>query len=172
MERYTQALCRAMTLEQWRPDYVVGLTRGGLTPAVMVSQYLDIPMYALKVSLRDAVEDCESNLWMAEEAFGYVNQEDQTVMNCRWDPSLRKNILILDDINDSGATFNWIRDDWQSSCMPAETEAWKTVWNHNVRFAVLVNNETSGFKDIDYSALTVNKLEDPQWIIFPWEQWW
>jgi hypoxanthine phosphoribosyltransferase len=160
-----------MQIQNWRPDYVVGLARGGLTPAVMISQYLEVPMHSLKVSLRDG-GDCESNLWMAEEAFGYVDQENQPIQGCRWDPALRQNILIVDDINDSGATFAWIQNDWQSSCLPRETSAWDRVWNHNVRFAVLVNNETSNFKSVDYAALAVNKLEDPQWIVFPWEQWW
>lgn len=158
MERQVQELLRQMHQQQWKPDYVVGLTRGGLTPAVMISQYLNVPMYALKVSLRHGSEDCESNLWMAEEAFGY---ED----------NVPKNILIVDDINDSGATMKWIRQDWQSGCLPND-ERWNTIWNKNVRFAVMVNNTTSKFQDIDYSALEINKNDDPQWVVFPWEEWW
>ena len=23
-----------------------------------------------------------------------------------------------------------------------------------------------------YSAENINKYEDPQWIVFPWEEWW
>ena len=45
-----------------------------------------------------------------------------------------KNILIVDDINDTGATFNWIKKDWQSGCLP-DNEAWNNVWGNNVRFA-------------------------------------
>lgn len=172
IESHTQELCRQMQISEWRPDYVVGLTRGGLTPAVMISQYLDVPMYSLKVSLRDAEEDCESNFWMAEQAFGWVPPEEQETMQCRWDPSYRRKILIVDDINDSGATLKWIRQDWQASCMPQEQTVWNTVWNHNVRFAVLVDNASSEYRDIDYASMEVNKLDDPQWIVFPWEQWW
>ena len=68
-------IIRSLNDEQWRPDYIVGLTRGGLVPAVMLSQYLNIPMHTLKVSLRDDTESPESNLWMAEDAFGYVDRE-------------------------------------------------------------------------------------------------
>jgi hypoxanthine phosphoribosyltransferase len=46
-------IIRAMNADGWRPDYIVGLTRGGLVPATMLSHYLDVPMHALKVSLRD-----------------------------------------------------------------------------------------------------------------------
>ena len=42
----------------------------------------------------------------------------------------------------------------------------------NVRFAVLLNNEPSEFKQIDYSALEINKLDDPRWVNFPFEEWW
>ena len=164
-----QELLRQMQQQQWLPDYVVGLTRGGLTPAVMISQYLNVPMHSLKVSLRDHT-DCESNLWMAEEAFGAIPPEEQSTS--RWDPCYRHNILIVDDINDTGATLAWIKQDWQQSCWPTETEVWRSVWHHNVRFAVMVDNTSSKFRQVDFSAETVNKLEDPQWIVFPWEQWW
>ena len=61
----------------WRPDYIVGLTRGGLIPAVWLSEYLDIPMHTLEVKLRDH-SNTESNLWMAEDAFGY-NTEPKNI---------------------------------------------------------------------------------------------
>jgi hypoxanthine phosphoribosyltransferase len=61
-----------MAQSKWVPDYIVGITRGGLNPAVMLSQYLNVPLNTLKISLRDADENgCESNLWMSEDAFGY-----------------------------------------------------------------------------------------------------
>lgn len=172
MEKHTQELCRQMQNQQWRPDYVVGLTRGGLTPAVMISQYLQVPMYTLKVSLRDSKDDCESNLWMAEESFGCVNEEDREQIQSRWDQSYRKRILIVDDINDSGATFEWIKQDWESSCFPNEQSVWNSVWHNTTRFAVLVNNESSHFKSVDFVSHVVNKNDEPQWIEFPWEQWW
>ena len=69
---WVHEIVRGMSADQWRPDYVVGLTRGGLVPANMLSQYLDVPMETLKVSFRDDASSPESNLWMAEDAFGYV----------------------------------------------------------------------------------------------------
>jgi hypoxanthine phosphoribosyltransferase len=146
-------IIRQMQHDNWRPDYVVGLTRGGLVPANMISQYMSIPMNTLKVSLRDDLNGTESNLWMAEDAFN------------------GKNILIVDDINDSGATLNWIKQDWSSGCLPND-EKWNTVWNNNVRFAVLVDNQNSEFHDIDYSSVEINKAEEDVWIVFPWEEWW
>jgi uncharacterized protein len=160
-----QELLRQLHQDQWQPDYVVGLTRGGLIPANLISQYLNCRMETLKVSLRDG-NQCESNLWMAEDAFGYENYDPM----CSSDG--RKKILIVDDINDSGATLNWIKQDWQSSCLPDEPQ-WNLVWGNNVRVAVLVDNETSTTAlPINYSAMDINKAQEDSWIVFPWEDWW
>jgi len=145
-----------MYQDLWRPDYIVGLTRGGLVPAVIMSNHLNIPMHTLEVSLRDSNSGPESNLWMAEDAFGY--------------DSKRKNILIVDDINDTGATLDWIIQDWQSSCLPND-ERWADVWGNNVRFAVLIDNLSSKFsRKVNYCAKTINKAERDVWIVFPWER--
>jgi len=144
-----------MYKDAWRPDYIVGLTRGGLVPAVIMSNALDIPMHTLKVNLRDHVEGSESNLWMSEDAFGYKQEP--------------KNILIVDDINDTGATLDWIINDWQSSCLPNDPK-WLQVWGNNVRIAVLVDNLSSKFsRRVDYCAETINKAEEDVWIVYPWE---
>jgi hypoxanthine phosphoribosyltransferase len=156
VENQTQEILRQLQRDAWQPDYVVGLTRGGLVPANLISQYLEVPMETLKVSLRDASMEHppESNLWMAEDAYR------------------RKKILIVDDINDSGATLNWIKKDWEDSCLP-ESDRWFEVWGDNVRIAVLVDNEASKSQlNSNYSAIGLNKAEEDCWIVFPWEDWW
>jgi hypoxanthine phosphoribosyltransferase len=156
-----------MYKDGWRPDYIVGLTRGGLVPAVIMSNTLDIPMHTLKVNLRDHVEGSESNLWMAEDAWGYGGTFDGKPVQ---DEFKQKKILIVDDINDTGATLDWIKQDWQSSCLPNSPE-WTNVWNNNVRFAVLIDNLSSNFSDkVDYSAKEINKADEDVWIVFPWER--
>jgi hypoxanthine phosphoribosyltransferase len=168
-------IMRDMAKDNWRPDYVVGITRGGLIPAVMISQYLEVPMHTLNISFRDADLGPESNLWMAEDAFGYLPYEG-TVLPAPLDrevtdPALRKKILIVDDINDTGRTLNWIKEDWPSGCLP-HAPVWQEIWHDSVRFATIVDNQASEFKDVDYTGLTINKHENPSWIVFPWEQWW
>jgi len=166
IESQTQEILRQLHRDQWRPDYVVGLTRGGLVPANLISQYLDVPMETLKVSLRDSDTGPESKPWMAEDAFGYVpNSSDVS------SPAGRKKILIVDDINDSGATLSWIRQDWQSSCFPDDPRWKEEIWHRNVRVAVLIDNSASKF-DVDYAGTEINKIENPEWIVFPWENWW
>jgi hypothetical protein len=145
VQRQVQELLRQMQQDVWVPDYVVGITRGGLTAANLISQYLDCPMQTLKVSLRGEQPDCESNFWMAEDA------------------DRGRRILVVDDINDSGETLNWIQKDWGGTVR----------WGDNVRVAVLYDNESSASHHTpDYSAQDINKAQDPQWIVFPWESWW
>jgi xanthine phosphoribosyltransferase len=167
VEHQTQEILRQLQRDNWRPDYVVGLTRGGLVPANLISQYLECPMETLKVSLRDGNSLPESNLWMAEDAYGYE------VFDPMCSDDGRKNILIVDDINDTGATLNYIKQDWQSSCLPNNQRWIDNVWGKNVRVAVLYDNESSKSElTVDYSAVTINKAEEDSWIVFPWEDWW
>ncbi len=169
VEGMVQEILRQLQVNNWKPDYVVGLTRGGLLPAVLVSQYLNIPMHALKVSLRDG-QDTESNTWMASDAFGYIPTEERLPSGTRYDPTYQRKILIIDDINDTGATIEWIKKDWPSGCLP-DNPHWQRIWGNNVRFAVLVNNDASA-TTVDYSAKSINKTEVNQWLVFPWEEWW
>jgi len=149
-------LAHKIIVDDWKPDYIVGIVRGGATPAVMLSHFLGVKMYTLDVRLRDSEDGPESNAWMAEDAYGY-----------NADPA---KILIVDDINDTGATFNWIKEDWKASCLPDDPK-WGDVWHNTVRFAVLTHNLASP-ADVDYAAKEVNKAEEDCWLVYPWEEWW
>ena len=140
-------IIRQMLQDDWRPDYIVGITRGGLIPAVLMSHYTGVKMHTLDVRLRDGDGECESNFWMAEDA-------------CNG-----KKILVLDDINDTGETFKWIKKDWEGSVID------DIDWGNTVRFAAIIDNVPSEM-DVEYSSMEINKMEDPSWIVFPFEEWW
>ncbi len=135
--------------DEWRPDYIVGITRGGLIPAVMMSHYTGIKMHTIDVRLRDADHSPEHAAWLAEEI------------------AQGKKALILDDINDTGETFAWIKDDFETSA-PAD---WLDIWGNTVRWATIIDNVPSKF-EIDYTSIEINKAENPEWIVFPFEEWW
>ena len=153
-------IAKQINNSNWRPDYIVGITRGGLVPAVLLSQYLEVPMKSLDVSLRDGGYTV-SNSDMAEDAYGFNGEVDKQIC---------KNILIVDDINDQGSTIAWIKQDWQASCLPND-ERWNHVWGQNVRFATLTNNMASK-ETVDYSVWEVNKAEEDCWLVYPWEDFW
>ena len=179
VERMCLSICLQMYNDNWKPDYIVGITRGGNVPATIISNITGIRCEALKVSLRDDRDDMgpESNLWMAEDAFGYehwkINKHNEDISASAGDPIVQlpisaKNILIIDDINDTGSTFNWIKEDWPSGCLPNE-DRWNQVWGNNVRFAVLTENLSSNFDSVSYYCDEVNKAEEDVWLVYPWE---
>ena len=129
----------------FKPDYIVGLTRGGLIPAVILSHLTGIKLIPLDASFRDSNLSPESNCWLPEE----VHFND-------------KKVFIVDDINDSGKTFNWIKGDWASSL------TFEELGFDNIKFATLVHNKGS-CEPTDFSFLTINKLEKDEWIVYPWE---
>jgi hypoxanthine phosphoribosyltransferase len=144
-------IARQIALTEWRPDTIVGITRGGALAAVMLSHYFKCKMVGLDVSLRDGGTP-EHNLILAEEAAN------------------GKKILIVDDIKDTGATINWIISDWESS---EPTIGREQKWGINIKFAVLIDNEASDSVLVpSYFAEAVNKFENPVWVIFPYENWW
>jgi hypoxanthine phosphoribosyltransferase len=174
IEHMVNVINNLMFADNWRPDCIVGLTRGGLVPAVIMSNITGIPMFSLDVRFRDVSDKLdmgpESNLWMAEWAYGYdeTGEYNPSKMLFKTSGDTTKNILILDDINDRGTTLQWIKKDWQSSCLP-DSPAWEDVWHKNVRFATLIDNLGSEFTDVDYTAMEIDKRDNPVWVVFPWE---
>lgn len=155
VEKLANNIIQQMADANWKPSVVVGLTRGGLLPAVLISHICKIPMCSLDVSFRDNQDTPFSGTtttWIPEEiANGH-------------------NILVVDDINDTGRTFEWIREDWRN-CVQfiKDTQRIGPNWPWNkIKFAALIHNEPSSMPT-DFFGKTINKNLDPSWIIFPWE---
>jgi hypoxanthine phosphoribosyltransferase len=170
VERAVRDIAMKMYKDNWRPDYIVGITRGGLVPAVMLSHMTDIPLQTLCVQLESDELDAntESNAWMAEEAFGYVSIIDRTEDQPAWSPDNAKKILIVDDINRGGDALSWIIADWQAGCMPSDPH-WDEVWHGNVRFAAILDNAAS-LVTTDYSSEEFTDVDQDIWVTFPWER--
>jgi hypoxanthine phosphoribosyltransferase len=158
-------ICRDIAVSNWRPDYIVGMVQGGLIPAVMIGNYFNIPVNTLSKE--------ESNLWMAEDAFGYVSSSTmpRPAGEVTTDPATRKNILIVNDINATGKTINNLMEDWSSGCLPNDP-AWENIWNNNVKFAVIYDNVSSKSKvTVDFCGEEITKSKKER-IVFPYENWW
>ena len=82
MRRDVNVLCRDIVLDKFDPQVIVGLSRGGLTPGVMMSHWFKLPFKPVQAALRDFP------VWEA-----YLPRKTD------------KRVLIVDDICDSGETF-------------------------------------------------------------------
>lgn len=147
IEQLTINVIEQIEKDHWTPTIVVGITRGGLIPATLISHYFKIPMVSLDVSFRD-------NTLIGPESH-YIPEETKN----------GHQILVADDINDSGQTMSWIKNDWESTLKSIDP-----ILINNVRFAALVHNKSSSFF-IDYEGMMIDKNKDPQWICYPWENW-
>ena len=156
VDKAIQHIAMQMYESEWRPDYIVGITRGGLIPAVMLSHMTNIPMHTLSIQLgaEGLEENTESNCWMAEDAFGYKNKQ--------------KHILVIDDINRGGDALAWLMNDWKANCLPTDTLTWESIWHNNVKFASLIMDPNS-IVDTDYYYEELYS-EDENWVTFPWEK--
>lgn len=75
--------------------------------------------------------------------------------NCNLDTY--NHVLVIDDINDTGNTLQYFKE--------------KYGVNQGFKYASLIDNAGSIF-ETDYAGHYINKLEVPDWIVFPWESWW
>lgn len=148
LEGHCLHIVSQMWQDNWIPEIIVGVTRGGAVPAVMLSHFMQCKMVGLDVSLRDSDNGPESNCWLAEDAAN------------------GKRILIVDDINDSGATIDWIVNDWDYAGDSIK-------WGENVRVATIIDNTSSKAKVTpSYCGEEINKAVDDVWVVFPYEEFW
>lgn len=146
----THSLCRHIEASEWKPTIVVGVTRGGLLTAKMLSHYFGVSMCTLDVTLRDLT------LWSENLNTSLVME----VFN-------RHNILVIDDINDSGATSNKIKNTWSETLSKLEEKHRSWPFNQ-IKFGVLLENEASSHKS-DFWGKKIDKSQEPVWYVFPWE---
>lgn len=135
-----RSLAQTVGQDAWQPDFVVGIGRGGLVPAVYMSQILNVPMLSIDQSAKVP---------------GFA---DELLVKLATMTKAGQRILIIDDINDSGRTIAQVR---------RLLRAHETVEDH-LRFAVMINNAVSQ-ETVDYAVQTIDRTTDKRWFVFPWE---
>ena len=121
----------------WMPDVIMGVNRGGVIPGVYLSHRIQRKHIPVDVRLRDNVDT--NNL---DALYRALDKGEK--------------VLIIDDINDTGATFEHIK--------------FNCVSNNNVRYAAVINNKPSSFQ-VDYYGYEIDKSVEDRWVVFPWEEW-
>jgi len=118
------------------PRHIIGLCRGGLIPAVMMSHMTEIPVIPISYSSKEG------------------EGENQSYENCL--PGLGdvdSQILIIDDICDSGKTMDEVASEYMNR-------------GHKVITAALYYKEGAVWcPDFYWQKIPA----DSPWILFPWE---
>jgi hypoxanthine phosphoribosyltransferase len=76
VKKHVSSIINQMVRANFKPDIVIGLSRGGIVPALLVSHYFN----------------CEC----------YIRNKEETLFDVEFP---QRSILIIDDINDSGNTL-------------------------------------------------------------------
>lgn len=135
-----RTLAGSIRADAWQADFIVGIGRGGLVPAVYLSHATGIALLSVDHSSKVATfGDALLALLAAKTAAGI-------------------RLLIVDDINDSGRTLRYLRNAIADGGGKAE----------NLRIAVLIDNIRS-IETVDYRARTIDRDLDQRWFVFPWE---
>jgi xanthine phosphoribosyltransferase len=135
-----ETLAQAIEADPWTPDVLVGIGRGGLVPAAYLSHRMGIQMLSV------------------DHSSGEAGFADELLDKLAAKIGNGRRVLIVDDINDSGGTIQYLR---------AAIEA-KTGDSTGLRVAVLVHNIRSKAK-VEYHGSKIDRDQDKRWYVFPWE---
>ena len=122
----------------WSPNVIISINRGGCVAGIYLSHRLNLKHKVIDIQLRDSNRSPD---------FKLVKQKIK-----RFD-----NILLVDDINDSGKTLKTIYD-------------LSNAYSKKIYNATLIYNQESIIKT-DFYGRMIKRSEDKNWYIFPWEEW-
>jgi hypothetical protein len=134
------ALAAQLSDDSWHPAMLVGVGRGGLTPAVYLSHATGLPM----VSIDFSTPIPEFNDALIGTLAARTREGER--------------LVFIEDINDSGRTIASLR-----AKLSAAGAAMILT-----RFAVLIDN-LSSVQRVDYAHRTIDRRLTKDWFVFPWE---
>lgn len=134
-------VCAEIILSDINITCIVGLSRGGLVPAVMIANQLDIReiySYGLKsYNDENSPESIKTYQYFHPE---YLHGQD---------------ILVVDDISDRGESLGYIKSRYESNPMH----------KLNIHTCTLTIKEHTDFIPTWFGSETPNNC----WVMFPWE---
>lgn len=138
IEFLTKSLALRFKLNGKDFTHVIGIARGGMIPATIMSYMFDAKLHAYGVRSYD---NKKQTLLSVEQDINFDSLDDDS------------KILIVDDICDTGNTFDHIKEKIGDRF-------------RSVRYAALFAKKDSKHKVDHYSVV----VKDDTWVVFPWEK--
>lgn len=139
----TAALAQSIVESGYEYDLIVGAMRGGCIPACIISHALDIPMLTI------GIKTYEGN--MKTSNIDIYQSIISDLYNMRQAQSVER-VLFVDDLSDTGETFNYLKTTYLSTFKLIHTAA------------LYIKTETRHIPDF-----WVQEFAKNQWLEFPWE---
>ena len=152
LQSYLSSITQQIALDKFKPDVILGPGRGGYPIGVMLSHYYNVPFHGFEWTTRDHGMIKEST--RLETILSKYSSDD---------------ILIIDDINDSGETLTAIDDVVNKFDVDENNNIFHL--HEGIKYATLYDKESSKFDKVSYAGKVVTP-EEERWIVFPYEEWW
>lgn len=154
-EKDIDALVTQLNENSKCPDLIIGLSRGGLVPAVRLSHRLGVPLRCLHYNTRDHVSESSASLVLKEIKF-IIDMVKSG-----------KRVLLVDDIVDSGKTVSAIKQLY-NKILDVEVEDQDQL-EGGLEFGCLIYNVDLNFVP-EYYVNEISRSENDDWILFWWEE--
>ena len=139
-------IVQQIVVSGYKPTMIVGIMRGGMIPAIIISHLMNVPIMSLNWSKRD----------FNNRDFG-TYLDDIVKVAC----STKERFLIVDDIVDSGVTFAELKS-------YANNFTSDLYWKKFIKFSSLIYNLDQD-TTVDFYSRKISRAEESRWYNFPWE---
>lgn len=126
----------------YEPDCIVAISRGGLIPARLVAEHLNIK-HIYSIGLTSYTDNnTQGNISMYQDPYTDIITNEHRLA------------IVVDEIADSGNTFKFLSKQWAKHC----------VNTSSIFAAMFVKEHCKVVPSIFYQKVPTN-----DWLIFPWE---
>lgn len=137
-EKSMHSIAGSISASGFMPDAIIGISRGGLVPARLLSDYLDVPLlYTFRISFYTGIGE--------RKEIPEVTQPLSVGIK-------GKNILVVDDVSDSGKSLALAKE-YLAPMAPT-----------SIKTAAIHFKPGSIFKPDFFDSTT------KAWVVYPWEK--
>ena len=127
----------------YNPDIIIAVGGGGYIPARILRTYLKVPLIGISLNF-----------------YNNCNQVTEKPTILQWIQKSdinNKNILIVDEVDDTRKTLDYIMKDFEK------------YEPKNISIAVIHNKNKNKITNFDDTQLFVGEEVEDKWIVYPWD---